>query len=322
MCTSVNYSNRNNDHSIRNFAVGTAGVVTAWEAEPYLKKACKLPMHKYIKDEFKSLQGGGYKSYVENAIKQNNLEKDIKVIDLNERTKESVTKLLEETRENRRNTRGRKPSNIDAAKRSEKAGEEIANVLLRILHLNNDNKKVVNAVVRGENAFFDPVSNAVVCNFEKFGAPVFHEIQHKLNSKSSNFLIKTLAQIRNPVAIFGPLIVSATALLTDKKEEGQKQELNDKIKNNCGLLSTLCMLPLTVEEFIANIKGTKIAETAGVTGDMLAKVKKCHKISMISYAAGAVATGLATWGANKIRDIICTQKIPKEQPLAVIYQGK
>ncbi len=307
MCTT-----KNNDFSLRNFAIGTVGTVAAWEAEPYLKKALKYPMGKYIKSEFKNIHGGGYRPYIENAIRQNHLENDVKVIDLNEKTKDSVKKFLEDGLEQKKQQRKRsrkKPVNPEAERIGEKYGEKIAKILFRIIHLKSDTDKTINQVVKGENAFFAPAQNAVVCNFEKFGAPMFHEIQHKLNSKSSNILIKTLAQIRNPLAIFGPLAVSATALLTDKKEEGQG--LNDKIKNNCGVLSTLCMLPLTAEEFIANIKGTKVAEKAGVTGDMLAKVKKCHKISMMSYASGAIITGLSIFGANKIRDLICSEKIPK-----------
>lgn len=307
MCT-----NQSNDFSLRNFAIGTAGAVVAWESEPYLKKALKYPMGKYIKSEFKTIQGGGYQPYIEKAIRQNHLENDVKVINLNEKTKDSVKKFLEDGLELKKQQRKRprkKPVNPEAERIGKKYGEKIAKILFRIIHINIDMDKTINQVVKGENAFFAPAQNAVVCNFEKFGAPMFHEIQHKLNSQSSNILIKTLAQIRNPLAIFGPLAVSATALLTDKKEENQG--LNDKIKNNCGLLSTLCMLPLTAEEFIANIKGTKVAEKAGVTGDMLAKVKKCHKISMISYAFGAIITGLATYGANKLRDFICTAKTPK-----------
>lgn len=292
----MNSVNSNND--ARNFALGATGAVVGFESETYLRKALKKPMRCYIDKEFKNLQGGGFRPYIENAIRQNNLENDVKVVDLNETTKNAVKKLLEmETEEAPKNT-------------SEKIGNNIAKAILYILRMNGDKEKVINQVIRGENAFFAPQQNAVVCNFEKFGAPMFHEIQHKLNSQSSNILIKALAKSRNAIAFIGAPAISLTALLTDKKDPNQKQGLNDKIKNNCGTLAFLSFLPLTAEEFIANIKGTKVAERAGVTGDMLKKVKHCHKMSMLSYGFGAISIGLAAWGGNKLRDLICANKTP------------
>ena len=100
-------------------------------------------------------------------------------------------------------------------------------------------------------------------------------------------------------------------LMELEKKAGEKEGVLDKVKNNCGLLAFVCMLPYTIEEFIANIKGTGIAKKAGVTGDMLKKVKSAHKLSMISYSALALITAFSVWGGNKIRDIICRQKIAK-----------
>ena len=73
------------------------------------------------------------------------------------------------------------------------------------------------------------------------------------------------------------------------------------------MLAIGVMLPLTIEEIIASVKGGKIAKKAGLKGDLLKKVQKAHKISMISYIASAVATGLAVYLASKLRDFICSK---------------
>ncbi len=184
-----------------------------------------------------------------------------------------------------------------------------ARVLCHIMRIPTNIEATFKKTLGGLNAFFSPKHNAIVCNFEKFGAPAFHEISHMLNTKSSNFIVKTLSQIRNPMAVFGTFAVSAIAVSKDPKKEGEKPKgFTDFVKKHCGLAATAMMLPLTIEECIANVKGTKVAEKAGVTGELLKKVKKCHKLSVISYCAGAVVTGLAVQAASEIRDFICKHK--------------
>ena len=67
-------------------------------------------------------------------------------------------------------------------------------------------------------------------------------------------------------------------------------------------------MPLTIEECIANVKGTKIAEKAGVTGEALKKVKTVHKLSIVSYVGSMFALGFGAWAGNKIRDEFCKNK--------------
>ena len=281
-------STNNNDNNFRNAAIGATGVAVAWEAEPYLKKGILFPVRKYIKPRVKAIQGGGYLPYVEKAVKQHKLEKDFKVLDLNYATARSIRKTLE----------------MDSRKVS-----PFQKLLCHILRVPCNMERTFKATLNGQNAFFSPRHNAIVCNFDKFGAPAFHEISHKLNSKSSNILVKTLSKIRNPLAVFGTLGVSACAIFTDPKKENEKPVgVKDFVKQHCGLMATTMMLPLTIEEFIANSKGTKVAKQAGVTGELLKKVKKSHKISNVSYITGAIATGLAVQAASVIRDAICAQK--------------
>lgn len=270
----------------RNAIIETLGVAAGWEGQTFITQKVKYPFRTYFAKNIKKVQGGGYLPYVENAIKQNDLQNDIKVINLNLSNAASVKRQL----------------NI-----SSKTPKGLEKFLLHILRVPSNNNTFASTLM-GRNAFFSPKNNAVVCNFDKLGAPIFHEIQHKLNSKSSNPLIKTLAKIRNPLAVFGSLAISACAITTDIKEKGEKTNIKDFIKNHCGLLTICSFLPLTIEEYIANIKGTKIAEKAGVTGEALKKVKAAHKLSIISYTVGALAVGIGAWAGNKIRDEICKLK--------------
>lgn len=281
------YSYDNQQYSpVKNVAVGALGVVAGWEGQTYITKKAKYPLGKYIMKNIKNVQGGGYLPYVQNAINQNNLQNDLKVIDLNPNNANVIKKQLK--------------INFKIPKGKEK-------FIYHIMRLPSNNSSFIRTV-KGNNAFFSSADNAVVCNFSKFGAPIFHEIQHKLNSKSSNPLIKTLAKVRNPLAVFGPLIISTCAIFTDKKENDEKLNIYDKIKKHCGVLTMLTVLPLTIEECIANIKGTNVAKKAGVTGEALKKVKACHKLSIISYVGAMLTAGLGAWAGNKIRDEICKLK--------------
>ena len=279
-------SDNSNNQYIKNVAITAVGVAAGWEGQTYIAKASRYPVGKYLGSNFAAVSGGGFKSYVETALNQNNLKDKLEIIDLNVSNASDVWKKL----------KFKTPKN-----------PKLTKFIKHILRVPSNNV-VFERTLSGQNAFFAPKANAVVCNFDKFGAPVFHEIQHKLNHLSSNIFIKSLVKLKHPLAMFGPLIVSSVALFTDKKQNGEKQGIADKIKNNCGSIAFICMLPHTIEEFIANIKGTSIAKNAGVGAEMLKKVKGAHRISMISYAAGALITAFSVWCGNKIRDKICEYK--------------
>ena len=83
-----------NDNGIYNTMIGCVGVAAGWEIEPYLRKCLKLPQNMVIKKHFGNIQGGGYRSYLETAIKQNNLNGKIQVLDLNSNNITQVTNQL------------------------------------------------------------------------------------------------------------------------------------------------------------------------------------------------------------------------------------
>lgn len=280
------YMSDESNNKFYNSVLTCTGVAAGWESETYLRKWISKPVTAYIRKNIKNTQGGEYKSFVQEALRQNGLESNIKILDLNERNAAIVARSLYIS----------PPSKSPLQK------------LLRHITRVPNNYSSFKRTVNGENAFFMPYTNTIVCNFEKFGAPVFHEIQHKLNETSKNNLIRTLAKIRSPLAFIGPLGVSLTAMLTDKKAKDKKEGIKDKIKQNCGWLTALSILPLTTEECIANIKGAKIAQKAGVRGKMLNKVKKIHRLSILSYCSVPIIAGIAVWSGNKIRDYICSYK--------------
>ena len=287
--TSVSVVNNQKDNRARNFAVGAGAAVIAYEAEPHIRNAVLHPVRGKIASEIRSIQGGGFKPFVEKAIKQNGLENKLNIIDLNANNAEAVKKQL-----------GIANVKFDAKTK-----------ILR--HIMRQSKSVDGSFIRtlqGHNAFFSPQQNTVVCNFDKFGAPVFHEIGHMMNSQSKNVIVQFLRNTRRPLSVYGTVAVSAVAMLTNSKEKREKpKDIFDKamnfVKDNCGLVATAMMLPLTVEEIIASVKGGKIAKKAGLKGDLLKKVQKAHKISMASYIATAIATGIGAQLASKLRDLIC-----------------
>ena len=288
----VEQTNNQND-KLRNTAIGCAGAIAGYEADYYLKNGVMSSIRNKIKKEIIKVQTPDFKQYVNTAIKQNKLEDGFKIIDLNPNTVEDVKKALKINLE--------PPTGIT---------KFFGHVLRLPL---GKNVKSFNETLKGQNAFFSPIDNAVVCNFDKFGAPLFHEVTHKLNDVSPNPIIKTLAKIRSPLAAFVPTMISMTAMLTDPKEKNgeDKKGFAGFVKKHCGILAAGAMLPLTIEECIANIKGTKVAEKAGVTGDLLKKVKHLHKMSIISYCSSLVATGLAVHFGNKLRDYICSKRTDK-----------
>lgn len=290
-------NNQTNENKFRNLAVGTGVAIAGYEAEPYIKKGLLYPVRKKISAEVKSIQGGGFKPYVKKALRQNGLENKLDIIDLNASNAQSIRTLL----------------GINNIKLNLKT-----KIIRHLKRLPNNITSSFDRTLAGENAFFVPAKNIVVCNFNKFGSPVFHEIGHKMNSQSKNIFVQFLRKTRRPLATLGTIGVSVIAMTKNPKEKREKpKNVFDKalnfVKDNCGLVATAMMLPLTIEEILASIKGGKIAKKAGVQGDLLKKVQKAHKISMASYTAGAIATGVALFLTSKLRDFVYSKMTEKNK---------
>lgn len=162
----------------------------------------------------------------------------------------------------------------------------------------------------GQNACFVPRAKAIIVNKEKIGWASFHEMGHALN-KCTPSAGKVLTKLRGPGAI---LAVAAlfTALFKRKKVEGEKpQGAWDKattfVKNNCGKLAFLGMVPLLAEEGLASIKGAKLAKGL-LSPEQFKTLNKLHGKAWLTYAGLAVGTGLAAYVASKVRDNIASPK--------------
>lgn len=292
--TSVSVVNEQNNNKFHNFAIGATGAIVGYEAEPYIGNVLYKSIKKVLPSDFKSVRGGDFDKYIQKVIEQNDLKNGFQVLNLNKNTAEELRKKFK---------LNKKPKFSNLQK-----------IIFHIMRKSPERfERTFNSTLEGYQAFCLPNMNLVVCNLDKFGASVFHEIAHKLNSQSKNIIVKALSKSRNHIAGLGTVVVSMVAMLTDPKNKRKDPEKNlDKvdnfIKDNCGLCATAMVLPKTIEEFIANSKGTKIAKKAGVSGELLNKVKKTHNISRISYAIGAVVTGLSVFLASKLRDYICSYK--------------
>ncbi len=265
-----------------------AGIATAWCAEPYINDALGKMFYKTLATLNLNDKGGDFIPYIQKTMEQYNLKDKLILYDLNEKTVNELRKELK----------------IDAPEK------KIPTFVRKILRLpDNRKKESFKQTLEGKNAIFIPYKNMIICNLEKMGSAVFHELGHNLNAQSKNLFMRILRVLKGPSVYYAPILISATALAIDPKEKKEpNRNIGDFIKSNCGLLATLSVLPFTIEECIASIKGQQMAKKAGVTGELLKKVTNSHKISAMNYISKAIFTGISVYLASKLRDVIATKK--------------
>lgn len=176
------------------------------------------------------------------------------------------------------------------------------------------NRSVI-AAADGTNAFCIPRltdrSSLVVVNKDKMAFSAFHELGHAINAHSSgvkNFLSKT----RGLFALGVPITLLVGLLSNKPKESNQKSVTDDKkktnfIKDNCGLISTLLLLPMVIEEGLASINGAKLAKNV-LDKNMYKKLNKLNTKAWLSYLLATFITGLTVHSAVKIKDKIVDYK--------------
>ncbi len=180
----------------------------------------------------------------------------------------------------------------------------LKNIMLKGLH----SKAAI--MSRGANACFVPRAKAIIVNKEKIGWAAFHEMGHALN-KFTPGVGKVLTKLSGPGAILAAAALF-TALFKRKKVEGEKpQGAWDKtttfIKNNCGKLAFLGMVPSLAEEGLASIKGAKLAKGL-LSPEQFRTLNKLNGKAWLTYLGVAVGTGLAVYVASKVRDNIAAPK--------------
>lgn len=164
------------------------------------------------------------------------------------------------------------------------------------------------AVINGKNAFYIPKTKTIFVNKSKASYMAFHEMGHALNHNTSG-LGKILTKMRQPGRIFA-IAAFAIGLLKRKKVEGEKPEgVFDKIttfvKDNCGKLAFLGLLPTVAEETLASIKGAKLAKGL-LSPEAYKTMNKFLVKAGLTYAGAAVGIGAAAFIASKIRDLIAS----------------
>ena len=180
--------------------------------------------------------------------------------------------------------------------------------MLKKIRKRNDEKlaNAINIISEGKNACYIPSINKVLVNPNKMGFSTFHELGHAINNNSKGF-VKALAKSRNFIALLAPVFLFTSIVKKKKPEEQKPENAWDKfttfIKNNCGKLMFLSMLPTIAEEGLASINASKIAKDV-LKPDMLKKMNNLNAKAWGSYVFGALAMSacgaLAVWVKDRV----------------------
>ena len=165
-------------------------------------------------------------------------------------------------------------------------------------------------IAEGHNAAHVMKTSSILLNTEKLSIAAFHEMGHALNRNKPfrQFLVKSQAHLLK----YFPPIILAFGLAKNKKDKSEvSNNVFDKttnfIKNNAGILTSLCFVPTMTEEAIASINAFKIAKGV-LNKPALKKLCKYNAFCWSTYLTGAVFAGLTTAGAIYVRDKIVHSK--------------
>lgn len=177
--------------------------------------------------------------------------------------------------------------------------------------------KHLKKIAIGKNACFITRTGQVLVNKDKMAFSTFHELGHAMNATGKG-LGKFLAKSR-ATALFAPLIL-ATGLLKNKPQKSTEQNQTKKnffdfVKENCGILTTLCCVPTILEEGLASIKGAKLAKPY-LDKDMVKKLNIMNAKAWSSYVCGAILAGLFVKAGVMVRD-----KIVHDDTFRIIEKG-
>lgn len=149
---------------------------------------------------------------------------------------------------------------------------------------------------------------------KKLAISPFHELGHQMNYHFSK-IGKSLQYMRG-VSMILPFVIMLYGAFSQKSEpdEGGKLsktgEVKNFIRNHAGLLSFLSFSPILLEEGMASINGQKLANKV-LSSDIAKIVKKGNIIAYLTYVLTAIASGLASWAAVKVKDRAIEKKKQK-----------
>lgn len=181
---------------------------------------------------------------------------------------------------------------------------------LEDLNVPKEFQRLIKATIEGRNALYIPFTKQIMINTKELSWAAFHELGHAMNH-NINKLTKYLALSRYGFVGLAPIFVGI-GLFKNKKKDGEHpkgtfDKITTFIKDNCGKLAFLSMVPTMAEEGLASINGGKLAKKV-LSADLYKKVCKSNAIAWCTYLVGATMIGLGANLAVRIRDKIAQPK--------------
>lgn len=166
--------------------------------------------------------------------------------------------------------------------------------------------KIMDDYARGTNACYVPSQKIVKINTQKISIAGFHELGHAMNDLMGKGG-KILSKMRWPGRTIAG-IMSYIALFSRSKPKDAPKDFTDKVKDNCGKIAFLSMLPTVFEEGLASYKGIKLARKSGLSEPLIKNMKKLYSKALLTYATHAVGMGLAVGASSMIMDYFSRPK--------------
>ena len=295
------------DNKVTLFEAG-AGIGAGYATYTQARKYAGKPYGKYILSQLEKLpknESLEFSVAAKKAFSQENLgRKGIKIVDLtvdnfDSFRKEAIKSMQESINKKIKN----KKSNTGNTKLDKKIDEMTKKMDKKNIRKLEDSLFVI---LDGKNACYMPWNNSVVVNPNKMGFSTFHELGHAINNNSKGFT-KYLAKSRNLIALLAPVVLFTSIIKKKKAPDEQPKNGWDKfttfIKNNCGKLMFLSMIPVIAEEGLASINAHKLGKKV-LKPDMLKKMNILNTKAWGSYVLGATimsACGaLAVWIKDRV----------------------
>ena len=288
---SLNISNNDKKAYYANSIIGIAGGYSAYK---YIPQYIRKPFGKYYSNKFETISSFENNQYWDSAIQafrnSKSFNPNLKIIDINENNWEEIANNIIQKHKmallNNKQNRFKK-------------------FLAKILSPNDEAyKNKIKTMAMGRNACFIPFTSQILVNKEKMGITTFHEIGHAINRYGKG-IRKILAKSR-AASYFALPATLGIGLVTPKREEGNEYKnpigkTATFIKEHCGLLAGLSLLPIIIEEGVASINGAQLAKKV-LDKNMYKKLNKYNAMAFSSYVLGAITVGLGSALAVYIKD--------------------
>ena len=165
----------------------------------------------------------------------------------------------------------------------------------------------------GQNACYNTENKKILINTDKISIAGFHEAGHALNDLKG-ISGKLLSKMRWPGRAVAGLMGYVALFQRTKPKEAPRDKM-DFIKDNCGKIAFVSMLPTVLEEGMASYKGVKLARKTGLAEPLIKNMKKLYAKALLTYAGHAVVAGLAVGASSMIMDYFSRPKKIKDEDI-------